>query len=83
MKQTGVVPAEHYSHDHLNEQRDVPVDAAITNKWRETFKKTQEEHESAGEKIVWVIIDGFLMYWNQVRFLSIDSDNSRLHSTVS
>ncbi len=66
IRETGVIPPEHYSHDHLNEQREVPVEQPLIDRWRETFTKIQEEHEKAGEKIVWVVVDGFLLYWDQV-----------------
>ncbi len=66
IRETGVIPPEHYSHDHLNEQREVPVEQPIIDRWRETFTRIQEEHEKAGEKIVWVVVDGFLLYWDQV-----------------
>ncbi|KAI0344536.1 P-loop containing nucleoside triphosphate hydrolase protein [Trametopsis cervina] len=65
IRQTGVIPPEHYSHDHLNEQREVPVEQPRIERWRETFQRIQEERERAGEKVVWVMIDGFLLYWDQ------------------
>ncbi|PSR84412.1 hypothetical protein PHLCEN_2v5449 [Hermanssonia centrifuga] len=67
VKETGVIPPEHYSHDHLNEQKEVPVEEAQLDRWREVFTRLQREREEAGEKVVWVIVDGFLLYWNKVR----------------
>lgn len=67
IRRTGVIPPEHYSHDHLNEQREVPVDQPIMDRWRETFTKLQVENEKTGEKIIWVMVDGFLLYWDQVQ----------------
>ena len=67
MKRTGVVPPEHYSHDHLNEQREVPIEKERLDRLRETFARIQRERAAAGEKIVWVIVDGFLLYWHKVR----------------
>lgn len=63
---TGVIPPEHYSHDHLNEQKEVAVEHKLVDRWREEFARIQEQHAKKGEKVVWVIVDGFLMYWNQV-----------------
>lgn len=42
------------------------MEQPIIDRWRETFTRIQEEHEKAGEKIVWVVVDGFLLYWDQV-----------------
>ncbi|KAI0812274.1 P-loop containing nucleoside triphosphate hydrolase protein [Irpex lacteus] len=72
IRETGVIPPEHYSHDHLNEQREVPVEQPLIDRWRETFTRIQEEHEKAGEKIVWVVVDGFLLYWDQAVVDSLD-----------
>lgn len=67
IRKTGVIPPEHYSHDHLNEQREVPVEQVVVDRWRERFQRIKEERERSGERVVWVIVDGFLLYWDQVR----------------
>ncbi len=67
IRDTGIIPPEHYSHDHLNEQKAVPVEQKRLDRWREVFTRIQKKHEDADEKIVWVIVDGFLLYWNKVR----------------
>ena len=67
-KKTGYIPPEHYSHDHLNEQREVPVEQDRLTHWFEVFRRIQDKHEKVGEKIVWVMVDGFLLYWHKVRF---------------
>ncbi|EKM54169.1 uncharacterized protein PHACADRAFT_185131 [Phanerochaete carnosa HHB-10118-sp] len=72
IKLTGVIPPEHYSHDHLNKQKDVPADDAIINRWQEVFNRLEEEHEKAGETLIWVLVDGFLLYWNQAVIDSLD-----------
>ncbi|OBZ67277.1 Nicotinamide riboside kinase [Grifola frondosa] len=64
VKRTGIIPPEHYSHDHLNEQKDIPIDNAIFTRWRDTFAQIDEEHRKRGECVVWVMVDGFLLYWN-------------------
>ncbi|KZT65959.1 P-loop containing nucleoside triphosphate hydrolase protein [Daedalea quercina L-15889] len=64
VKETGVIPPEHRSHDHLNEQRDVPIDRAVSERWKETFTQIAREHEERGERLIWVIVDGFLLYWH-------------------
>lgn len=66
MKRTGIIPPEHYSHDHLNEQRDVPIEQDTFRRWHETFTRIQDEREKEGEKIIWVLVDGFLLFWHPV-----------------
>jgi nicotinamide/nicotinate riboside kinase len=63
----GEIPPDHHSHDHLNEQKQVPVDSGVIEKWAEEFRKIGEEREKIGEKVTWILLDGFLLYWNRVR----------------
>ncbi|TFK89469.1 P-loop containing nucleoside triphosphate hydrolase protein [Polyporus arcularius HHB13444] len=64
VKRTGVIPPEHVSHDHLNEQKDVAIDDIVFQKWKARFERIEEEHRAMGEDIKWVIVDGFLLYWH-------------------
>ncbi|KAJ8076940.1 ribosylnicotinamide kinase [Marasmius tenuissimus] len=64
VKETGVIPPDHRSHDHLNEQKQVPLSDTVSNKWRAVFERLEKEAESQGEKIVWGLVDGFLLYWH-------------------
>ncbi|KAL0072755.1 ribosylnicotinamide kinase [Marasmius tenuissimus] len=64
VKETGVIPPDHRSHDHLNEQKQVPLSDTVSNKWRAEFERLEKEAESQGEKIVWGLVDGFLLYWH-------------------
>ncbi|KAI0695952.1 P-loop containing nucleoside triphosphate hydrolase protein [Cerioporus squamosus] len=64
VKRTGVIPPEHVSHDHLNEQKDVAIDDAVFQKWKTRFERIEEEHRAKGEDIKWVMVDGFLLYWH-------------------
>ena len=63
----GEIPPDHYSHDHLNEQKEVPVSADVIERWTEEFRRIGEEMEKGEEKVTWVLLDGFLLYWNRVR----------------
>ncbi|KAF4563437.1 ribosylnicotinamide kinase [Pleurotus pulmonarius] len=66
VKETGVIPPDHRSHDHLNEQQAVPVPDELADKWRAHFQGLQEKLEAEiKEKIIWGLVDGFLLYWNQ------------------
>jgi nicotinamide/nicotinate riboside kinase len=64
---SGEIPPDHYSHDHLNEQGEVPVSPGVIERWTEEFRRIGEEREKGGEKVTWVLLDGFLLYWNRVR----------------
>src|SRR6185369_437548 len=72
IKQTGVIPPDHRSHDHLNDQTLVPVDQDLKDQWTDTFKALNTTQEDTGIEITWGLIDGFLLYWHPV--------NSPLHS---
>lgn len=63
---SGEIPPDHYSHDHLNEQKEVPVGPDVIERWTEEFLRIGAEREKEGEKVVWVLLDGFLLYWNRV-----------------
>ncbi|RPD63818.1 P-loop containing nucleoside triphosphate hydrolase protein [Lentinus tigrinus ALCF2SS1-6] len=63
VKRTGVIPPEHVSHDHLNEQKDIPIDDTVFQKWKSQFERIEEEYRAKGEEIKWVLVDGFLLYW--------------------
>ncbi|KAF8578663.1 P-loop containing nucleoside triphosphate hydrolase protein [Ramaria rubella] len=66
IKRTGILPESHKSHDHLNENKEVPVDTAVITRLRQESDRIAKKHqEKHGERIVWAIVDGFLMYWNE------------------
>ena len=67
IKRTGVLPDTHKSHDHLNETNEVPVEGSIVARWRQVSERiAREQREKHGVRLVWAIVDGFLMYWNKV-----------------
>jgi len=66
LKQTGQIPNDHRSHDHLNEQREVTIDGEMREKWRQNFANLKKANEG-GENVVWIFVDGFLLYWHKVR----------------
>ncbi|KIJ50607.1 hypothetical protein M422DRAFT_27227 [Sphaerobolus stellatus SS14] len=73
IKHTGVLPDTHKSHDHLNENKPVPVDSDILSHWRIESEKLVRDHlEKYGERIVWAIVDGFLMYWDERVISNLD-----------
>ncbi|KAL5528057.1 NRK1 [Sanghuangporus sanghuang] len=65
VKQTGMVPDWHKSHDHLNEQKDIPVDEVTSSRWKDKFDLLSKQSEERGETIIWGLVDGFLLYWDE------------------
>ncbi|KAJ3568443.1 hypothetical protein NP233_g5714 [Leucocoprinus birnbaumii] len=58
VKETGEIPPGHRSHDHLNEQKDVPIPEDLRDRWVAEFQRIKEEREAGeeGTKIVWALI---------------------------
>jgi nicotinamide/nicotinate riboside kinase len=68
VKETGEIPPDHRSHDHLNEQKLVKVDDEVREELTSVFEDLKREQErKGGQKIIWGLVDGFLLYWNKVR----------------
>jgi nicotinamide/nicotinate riboside kinase len=67
VKHTGEIPPDHRSHDHLNVHKDIPVEEDVEGRWGDVFERLKRVHQEHGERIVWGIVDGFLLYWHQVR----------------
>ena len=67
MKDTGNIPVDHTSHDALNKHTDLPIEAECHHRLAERFRIMQNQiKESANVNIVWGLVEGFLLYWNQV-----------------
>lgn len=66
IKRTGVIPPDHRSHDHLNEQKEIPLSEESRRRWSDTFQEMQQDAERTGDKIIWGLVDGFLLYWHPV-----------------
>lgn len=64
VKETGEIPPDHRSHDHLNEQKQIALSASTQERWTATFQQFAQSTESRGEKIIWGLVDGFLLYWH-------------------
>jgi nicotinamide/nicotinate riboside kinase len=68
LKRTGTLPADHQSYDSFNETASVPVNNEIIAEWKKRSEKLASEHlDKYGEKLVWVVVDGFLLYWDEVK----------------
>ncbi|KAJ8521172.1 hypothetical protein ONZ45_g2089 [Pleurotus djamor] len=66
VKETGVIPPDHRSHDHLNEQKAVPIPDRLDEELRARFTDLQTKIEEKSKvKVIWGLVDGFLLYWNK------------------
>jgi len=63
VKETGVIPPDHKSHDHLNEQKEIRLDPEAREKLIKDFEELKKAN-AAGEQVVWGLVDGFLLYWH-------------------
>ncbi|KAJ6558488.1 P-loop containing nucleoside triphosphate hydrolase protein [Mycena vulgaris] len=61
VKHTGEIPPDHRSHDHLNEQKDIPIAPAERDRWIAVFDRLAAD---TTDDIVWGLVDGFLLYWS-------------------
>ncbi|KAF8549029.1 P-loop containing nucleoside triphosphate hydrolase protein [Imleria badia] len=65
VKENGVIPPDHRSHDHLNEQKDIPLTDSVHQALRRRFQEVEVEQRKKGIRIMWGLIDGFLLYWDK------------------
>ncbi|KAH9986758.1 hypothetical protein BJV74DRAFT_515444 [Russula compacta] len=66
VKRIARVPDHHSSHDHLNEQRAVPLGDGLFARCQAEIAAAQREAEAvSGSRVVWGLVDGFLLYWDQ------------------
>ena len=67
VKDSATIPADHSSHDHLNVQNPVPVTDSTYDRVKASIVKMQREiEEREGVRVVWGLVDGFLLYWDKV-----------------
>ncbi|KAG8994809.1 ribosylnicotinamide kinase [Tulasnella sp. JGI-2019a] len=73
VKSIGTVSDTHYSHDHLNAQKTMPIDEKVFQMWKDRFREIESRAKcGSGEKIQWVIVDGFLLYWSPEVYDELD-----------
>ncbi|KAL1740697.1 hypothetical protein HDZ31DRAFT_46976 [Schizophyllum fasciatum] len=72
VKQTGRIPDDHKSHDHLNEQKDISIPEEVRARWTKTFEELAKRESDQGEQLVWGLVDGFLLYWNSEVLKQLD-----------
>ncbi|KAJ7874768.1 P-loop containing nucleoside triphosphate hydrolase protein [Mycena olivaceomarginata] len=73
VKTTGEIPTDHRSHDHLNEQKDLPIPEAVRDRWIALFEGLRAQRAAdGGDDIVWGLVDGFLLYWHPEVIAQLD-----------
>ncbi|KAF9476378.1 P-loop containing nucleoside triphosphate hydrolase protein [Pholiota conissans] len=73
VKRTGEIPPDHHSHDHLNEQKVIALSDAVRDRWRAEFEKLKKERTTSDdERVVWGLVDGFLLYWHPEVIAQLD-----------
>jgi nicotinamide/nicotinate riboside kinase len=66
-KSTGMIPLDRRRHDFLTTQKDVEMRDEIERWCRDSFAQLELDMKRKGERVVWGLVDGFLLYWDEVR----------------
>lgn len=69
-----MIPPDHRSHDHLNEQKDLPLTDPVHRILRTRIQEVEDEQRKKGIRIIWGLIDGFLLYWDKVIHYDLMAD---------
>lgn len=64
-----MIPPDHKSHDHMNEQKDIPITDSAYQELTIRFQELEDEQLKKGIRIIWGLVDGFLLYWDKVIIL--------------
>jgi len=72
VKENGAIPTEHKTHDHLNEQKKIPLTDSAYQAFRSRFQKMEDEQLKKGVRIIWGLVDGFLLYWDKETIDQLD-----------
>ncbi|KAG1873844.1 hypothetical protein F4604DRAFT_1925422 [Suillus subluteus] len=66
VKSFGSIPPDHIGYDTWGDGRNVPIDENKADAWKARFQDL-EQHclVSANTKVIWVLVDGFMLYWDQ------------------
>lgn len=67
-KAHGEISPDINSHDHLNAQEKVDIGDSLIESWRNRFAglKAELEAQDTNTRIVFALVDGFLLYWDAV-----------------
>ncbi|KAG2007426.1 hypothetical protein CC2G_015122 [Coprinopsis cinerea AmutBmut pab1-1] len=66
LKKSGELPSGHRSVDEFNETSPVNVEESVIAAWRARSEQMAKEHlDKYGERLVWILVDGFLLFWDE------------------
>ncbi|KAG2143651.1 hypothetical protein DEU56DRAFT_791738 [Suillus clintonianus] len=66
VKCTGSIPLDHIGYDTLDDGRDIPIDGNKAEAWKARFQDLEQRYlVVANTKVIWVLVDGFMLYWDQ------------------
>jgi len=60
-KTTGIIPLDRRRQDYLTTQKDVEMRDQIERWYRDSFARLELDMKGEGEKVVWGLVDGFLL----------------------
>ena len=66
VKENAAIPPDHRSHDHMNEQKNIALTDSTFQRLRTRFQELEDEQRKKGIRIIWGLVDGFLLYWDKV-----------------
>ncbi|KDQ15268.1 hypothetical protein BOTBODRAFT_31926 [Botryobasidium botryosum FD-172 SS1] len=73
VKRTGRLPTDHAIYEDLNPSTEVLPSNDKIKEWQKAFAKAEADVMSRmGQKVVWVILEGFLLFWDQAVVDAID-----------
>ncbi|KAG2078644.1 P-loop containing nucleoside triphosphate hydrolase protein [Suillus decipiens] len=66
VKDIGSIPLDHISYSSSDDGRDVPIDENRAGAWKTRFQDLEQRClVAANTKVIWVLVDGFMLYWDQ------------------
>lgn len=65
VRETGRV-GEHDTHDHLNKENKIEIDEQVFQRWQRGFEELTKQQREQGVELIWVIVDGFVLYYDKV-----------------
>lgn len=67
VKHTGSIPSDHISRDDWHDAGDVPIDHNRAVACKARFEDLEQRClATANIKVIWVLVEGFMLYWDQV-----------------
>jgi len=72
VKKNGAIPHDHRSQDCQNEEDNTILTNSAYEDLRAQFQQLEDEQRKKGVRIIWGLVDGFLMYWDDETIEQLD-----------